>query len=355
MSHPPEHPGNPNEPYGGNPNPGDYPPPPGYGPPPGPPPGYGPPPGQPQPGYGPPPGYGAPPPPPPGYGPPPQQGYGPPPGYPPPPGYGPPAGYQQAPGGYPQYAGGPQYPGGGDPFFSAGDAFNWAWNKFTKNAVALIFAMLIYGVGLAVIGVVLWLIAAAAGLAVFSTDAAMSSSGYPDATAEAGSGLGFFGTIVVLALVGFVFLAAVLYVQAAFIDGNLAIADGRPVDVSTYLRPPRNFGQVIIASLLVAVGTVAGFVLCVLPGVIFAFFAAYTIPFVIDRSLSPVDALKASYTTIKDHFGSALLAFILVIVVQFVGGLIPFVGVLLAVPMSALIITYTYRRLSGGLVAPLTP
>ncbi len=83
MSHPPEYPGNPNEPYGGN-----FPSYPGYGPPPGPPPGYGPPPGQPQPGYGPPPGYGAPPPPP-GYGPP-QPGYGPPPGYPPPPGYGPP-------------------------------------------------------------------------------------------------------------------------------------------------------------------------------------------------------------------------------------------------------------------------
>ena len=97
MSHPPEHPGNPHDPYGGNPNPGDYPPPPGYGPPPGPPPGYGPPPGQPQPGYGPPPGYGAPPPPP-GYGPPPQPGYGPPPGYPPPPGYGPPPGYPAAPG-----------------------------------------------------------------------------------------------------------------------------------------------------------------------------------------------------------------------------------------------------------------
>src|ERR1700744_6288357 len=81
MSQPPEHPGNPHDPYGGNANPGDYPPPPGYGPPPGPPPGYGPPPGQPQPGYGPPPGYGAPPPPPPpGYGPPPQPGYGPPPG-----------------------------------------------------------------------------------------------------------------------------------------------------------------------------------------------------------------------------------------------------------------------------------
>ena len=44
MSQPPEHPGNPNDPWGGNPNPGDYPPP-GYGPPPGPPPGYGPPPG----------------------------------------------------------------------------------------------------------------------------------------------------------------------------------------------------------------------------------------------------------------------------------------------------------------------
>src|SRR6201999_3979686 len=145
MSHPPEHPGNPHDPYGGNPNPRDYPPPPGYGPPPGPPPGYGPSPGQPQPGYGPPPGYGAPPPPPPGYGPPPQPGYGPPPGYPPPPGYGPPPGYPVTPGFGPP-------PGSG---FSIGEAWAWAWNKFKKNLGPLILAALVYGViGVVVHGLV---------------------------------------------------------------------------------------------------------------------------------------------------------------------------------------------------------
>src|SRR3984885_13857035 len=126
MSQPPEHPGNPNDPYGGNPRPGDYPPPPGYGPPPGPPPGYGPPPGQPQPGYRPPPGYGAPPPPP-GYGPP-QPGYGPP-------------------------------PGSG---FSIGEAWAWAWNKFKRNLGPLILAALVYGViGVVVHGLVFVLLGGA--------------------------------------------------------------------------------------------------------------------------------------------------------------------------------------------------
>jgi len=128
MSHPPEHPGNPHDPYGGNPNPGDYPPPPGYGPPPGPPPGYGPRPGQPQPGYGPPPGY------------PPPPGYGPPPGYPPAPGYGPPPGSE----------------------FSIGEATSWAGNKFKKNLGPLVLAALVYGViGVVVHGLVFVLLGGA--------------------------------------------------------------------------------------------------------------------------------------------------------------------------------------------------
>ncbi len=73
-------------------------------------------------------------PPPPGYGPPPQSGYGPPPGYPPPPGYGPPPGYPAAPGYGPP-------PGSG---FSIGEAFTWAWNKFSHNLGPLILSILIY-------------------------------------------------------------------------------------------------------------------------------------------------------------------------------------------------------------------
>ena len=331
---------------------GPTPPPRGYEPSP---PGYGAPPT--------PPGYGTPPPPP-GYGTPPPGGYEPsPPGYgtpPPPPSYGtppPPPGYGQPPAGY------PQYPGTGVPFFSAGDAFNWAWNKFTKNAPALIVPMLIYGVAMAILGLVLWAISTAIGLAAIFGDAATTTStsgGYTDSTsagdgaAAAGAGIGFFGTIVVTALLAFVFLVAAIYVQAAFVSGSLDIADGKPVDIGSFLRPPRNFGSVILAALLVGIGTVVGSVLCVLPGLIFAFFAAYTIPYVIDRSLSPVDALKASFSTIKQNFGSALLAYLIVVAVGLVGQAVC-VGGLISIPVSLLILTYTFRRLSGGQLAPITP
>jgi uncharacterized membrane protein len=300
-----------------------------------------------------PPGYGAPPPPP-GYGaPPPPPGYGAP---PPPPGYGNPGV------GYAQYPGAPQYPGAGAPF-SAGDAFNWAWNKFTKNAAALIVPMLIYGVAMAILGLVLWAISTAVGLAAIFGETATTTStmgGYSDPSAGegaavAGAGIGFFGTIVVTALLAFVFLVAAIYVQAAFVSGSLDIADGKPVDIVSFLRPPRNFGSVIVAALLVGIGTVVGSIICILPGLIFAFFAAYTIPYVVDRSLSPVDALKASFGTIKQNFGSALLAILVVIAVGMVGNAVVCVGGLISVPVSLLILTYTFRRLSGGQLAPITP
>jgi uncharacterized membrane protein len=355
------------------------PPPPGYGAPP-PPPSYGAPPpapdyGAPAPsGYEPSPsGYGAPPPPP-DYGtPPPAPGYGAP---PPPPDYSAPApsGYEPSPSGYgappppPGYGQPPaayaQYPGVGVPFFSAGDAFNWAWNKFTKNAAALIVPMLVYGVALAVLGAALYSFLFAAVLAsIFggAETAVDTSSGYTDPStasdgaAAAGAGIGVFGALMVTGLVTFIMLVAAFYVQAAFVSGSLDIADGKRVDIGSFLRPPRHFGSVVIAALLIGIGTVVGSLLCVLPGLIFAFFSAYTIPYVIDRSLSPVEALKASFGTIKQHFGSALLAYLVVLAVGLVGGLVVCVGQFISIPVSLLILTYTFRRLSGGQVAPITP
>src|SRR5271163_3853263 len=228
MSHPPEHPGNPHDPYGGNPNPGDYPPPPGYGPPPGPPPGYGPPPAYgPRPGYGPPPGYGAPPPPP-GYGPPPQPGYGPPPGYPPPPGYGPPPGYPAAPGYGPP-------PGSG---FSIGEAITWAWNKFKKNLGPLILSVLIYNL---IAFVVVVVVGSLIGVSAHVTDTGTDSS-------QLVTGVGVVGTVVLEIVVFLV----VIFVQAGYLSGALDIADNRPVTIGSFFKP-RHFGGALLAAALLAV------------------------------------------------------------------------------------------------------
>ncbi len=326
---------------------GGYPPPPGQGgyPPPGQQGGYPPPPGQggyPPPGQGgyPPPQQGGypPPPPPSGYPPPPHQG-----GYPPPPQQG---GYQQAPGGYPP-AGPPGY-GGAQPY-SVGEAFSWAWNKFTKNAAPLIIATLVYGLIIVVLQVIVNLLQAAVSPGV--SDYSSSGSGFSYSWSTTSMGLGG----ILISIVGwFVLLIVGAAIQSGYISGVLDIANGQQVSVGSFFRP-RNIGQVIIAGLIVGVITTIGFFLCIIPGVIASIMLVFTIVALLDRNLSPVDAVKTSFELSKANFGNVFVTWLAMVATAFVGALLCGVGLIVAVPVAALILVYAWRRLSGGQVAPLTP
>nr|VTP02609.1 hypothetical protein BIN_B_04595 [Mycobacterium riyadhense] len=328
MSQPPEYPGNPADAEGGNHGPQGYPP-----PPPPPPPGYGAPP--PPPGYGPPPG-GYPPPP----GPPPG-GY-PPPGYPPtppPPGYGPPGG--APPPGYPPQ---PGYGVAPTPVFSVGDAFSWSWNKFTQNAAALVVPLLVYAVALAAV------IGAMVGIVLATSESTTTS--YTDTYGVTGetttANITPVGGIVLF--LGYIALFCVaIYMHAGLATGCLDIADGKPVTIATFFKP-RNLGKVAVTALLVAIGTTIGTVLCIIPGLIFGFAAQFAIVFAVDRSLSPVDSIKASIATVRAQLGNSALSWLVQVAAVLVGELLCYVGMLVGVPIASLIQTYTYRKLSGGQV-----
>jgi uncharacterized membrane protein len=325
------------------PPPGNYPPPPQGGYPPPPPPGGYPPP--PPPGGYPPQQGGYPPPPPGGYPPPPQQGgYPPPPpgapGYPPPP---PQAGYPP-PGGYPP--GAPGY--GGAPAYSVGDAFSWAWNKFTNNAVPLIVATLVFGLVVIVLQSIISLVSAA----VSPTDYSSYSS---DASGFAFSyGMSGAGSIIVSIIGWFVSLIVGAALQSAYIGGMLDIANGQEVSIGSFFRP-RNIGNVIIAGLIVGIVTTIGFFLCIIPGLIASIMLMFTVVALLDRNLSPVDAVKASFDLSKNNFGSVIIAWLVLIVTFIVGALLCGVGLLVAAPVATLILVYTYRILTGGQIAALNP
>jgi uncharacterized membrane protein len=328
MSQPPEYPGNPADPHGGNQNPPGYPPP-SYGAPP-PPPGYGgqPPQAPPPPGYGapPPPGYGAPPPPPPGYGAPP----------PPPPGYGaPPAAYPPQPG-----YGGP--PGGSPkPQFNIGDAFSWAWNTFSKNAVAFIVPTLVYGV----------LIVAASSVTGLGQNMGTTTTSSDGSNYSVSTNLGAAGLTVVALGYLLSFLVGA-FAQAAFLSGCLDAADGRPVSIGSFFKP-RNLGMAFLAALLVDVLTTIGFFACVLPGLIVWIFTQFTLLFVVDRSQSAIKGFTSSFSTVGSNFGNALLVWLVNLLVLIAGAVACGVGLLVAAPIAALFLTYAYRKFSGGQVVPL--
>ena len=317
------------------------------------PPGGYPPPQPPQSGGYPPPqppqSGGYPPPPPPqsgGYPPPPPPqsgGYPPPPppqsgGYPPPPQSG---GYLPPAGGYPP-AGGPGYGTG----YDVGEAFKWAWNKFTKYAGPLIVATLVYALIAMAVQFLVGLAQAA-----LSPDASFTSYG----TGFSYSFSSFSAVGIIMSAIGsIVTLLVSAAIQSAYVSGVLDIANGREVSFGSFFRP-RNIGNILIAGLIVSVLTAVGFILCIIPGIIVAILTMYTYIALLDRNLSPVDAIKASVDVYRAHVGEALLAFLIYALILVVGLLACGVGLIVAAPIATLFLVYTYRRLNGVQVAPLTP
>ena len=233
--------------------------------------------------------------------------------------------------------------------YSVGEAFSWAWNKFSKNAAPLIIATLVYGLIVVVLQVIVNLLQAAVSPGV--SDYTSSGSGFSYSWSTTSMGLGG----ILVSIVGwFVSLIVGAAIQSGYISGVLDIANGQQVSVGSFFRP-RNIGQVIVAGLIVGVITTIGFFLCIIPGVIASIMLVFTVVALLDRNLSAVDAVKTSFDLSKANFGNVFVTWLAMVAIVFVGALLCGVGLIVAVPVAALILVYAWRRLSGGQVAPLTP
>ncbi|UVF76891.1 YciC family protein [Gordonia mangrovi] len=316
----------------------------------------------PPPGYGqqpPPPGYGQQPPPPPGYG---QQPPPPPPGYgqqPPPPGYGQqPPGYGQPPPGYGQPA--PPPPGYGqapppgmppaDPTkVDVGRAFSWAWGKFKNNVGATILP------GLAVFALLLVaLLLSIFNAAIFGTTETTtygSGSGYTYEITTESMGAGGW---IIFGLIQLVVYVGILYLMASIISGAIRVANGEAVSAKSFLVPMR-FGPVFLTAILVGIISAIGYALCIIPGLIAVFFLQFSVVATIDRSLSPIDAMKASFELVKTKPGDSFLTLIVAWAINFVGAILCYIGLIVSAPIAALYYVHCWRTLNGAPIAPPDP
>lgn len=244
-------------------------------------------------------------------------------GTPPPPPPGGPGGYSSGPGGPGGPGGG--Y-GGGPESYSVGNAFTYAFEKFKANWGPLVLITLVL--------IVVVVILNGVGQAILSA-ATNSSDG------------GLFG---VATLLGFLFnalsIAVSLIVQAGIIKGGLALSRNEPLSVGTAFEGV-NWGQVILAAIITGAMTFVGLVLCVLPGLAVIFFTSFTLFFVIDRDMPAIDAIKASFTMVKNNFGTLLLFFLATLAAYIVGACLLGIGLLAAIPIVVLAQVYTFRTLNG--------
>jgi uncharacterized membrane protein len=245
-----------------------------------------------------------PPPPPPGMPPPP-----PPPGTPPPP-----APLAQRP-------------------FGVGEAISYGWNKYWQNVGML----LLITVVILVINVVVSGVASAVGNAFPRLKFTSGSTTY-------GIGVGFILLQIVSLVVG-----AVL--AMGLIRATLAVTEGRKPDISMVFRF-EGVGSYIIASILVGLGVLIGFIFVIVPGIILLImwqFFGYVI--VENPGTRATDAMRRSAEITRGHRWQLFGLGLLLIGINFLGLLACCVGVIFTEGITAMTVAYAYRTLSGEPVA----
>ena len=107
------------------------------------------------------------------------------------------------------------------------------------------------------------------------------------------------------------------------------------------------FGATLLAFLVITVFTFLGLLLCLIPGLVVAAMYLFTYLFIVDKKMEFWPAMQASHALVrKDYFGFSLFLLTLLLI-NFVGALACFVGVLVTLPLSYGAITAAYRDLVG--------
>ena len=236
----------------------------------------------------------------------------------------PPEGYQPPPGSAP-----PPAPAEGGGSYEATAAFGYGWRAFKSSASTLVLATL--------------LVVAVAAVLSFASEAIAPS---PDMMGADG-GFEFQGGALLGSFVAQTITGGIAFLATAmFVRGTLDITEGRPFSIgSAFSRIP--VVPVIITGILISLLTTIGFLLLFLPGVIFAIFSFFTIYFVVDRDESPLKAIGSSFSMVGSHLGAALLSGLLAVLVLMAGTIALIVGLLVAIPVTALAAAYAFRKFSG--------
>lgn len=241
-------------------------------------------------------------------------------------------------------------PGGapaGGASWDLGSALKYGWEKFQANMAQLIIATIAIVVGALVIGGIGALILGLLPDREYKCDYDDVGFGY-DCDWEGGTPF-----IVRFGISMLFFALFFLYAQiigSGIIRGALGVTEGRPF-VAAEVFKFDNIGPVITTSLIVAGATFVGYVLCVIPGLIIAFLTSYSLFFVVDKNLAPMDAVKASIDLVRNNVGQTLVWFIVGGIVAEVGLFICGVGGLVSIPVVILGTAFTYKKLTGQAVA----
>lgn len=128
----------------------------------------------------------------------------------------------------------------------------------------------------------------------------------------------------------------------------LAVTNDLEPKVDQFFEPLDKFMNWFIATILMMLAVVAGFVLLIIPGIIVALKLQFYTYYIVDKNMSAMDALKASWNDTRGQLGQLFVWMLISIALVILGALALLVGLLVTMPIVGLGTAWIYRQVSGA-------
>ena len=122
---------------------------------------------------------------------------------------------------------------------------------------------------------------------------------------------------------------------------------GRPAEFGDLFKGFNFFIPTMVAYLLIALFTLAGTLLCIIPGLVVAAMYKFTYLFIVDKRMDFWPAMQASHAVVKNDYFGFTMFLLLAFLVNVLGFLCCIVGLLVTIPATFAAITVAYKEIVG--------
>lgn len=125
----------------------------------------------------------------------------------------------------------------------------------------------------------------------------------------------------------------------------LDLSNGKKARLDTLLNEFSKVPSYIVSCILYGLAVFLGLLLLVLPGIFIAIRLQLYLYYIVDKSMGPIDALKASWKTTEGHFWDLFLAAVMAIVINILGALALGIGLFVSYPTTLMASAYIYKKI----------
>ena len=159
---------------------------------------------------------------------------------------------------------------------------------------------------------------------------------------------------VIILYVLFIIIAWVIQilVKMGTIKITLDILDKGEANLKTLFSYSHLLIKFILGAILYGLIVLGGFILLIVPGIIWAIKYQFFAYLIVDKNLGPIEAIKKSGEITMGKKGKLFLLGLLLALINLIGAICLFVGLFVTIPVTMIAVAYVYRKLMGEYAIP---